>query len=233
MTAIGQVPASGNLDCVWIFDWIRVQSLEYYAGIEVYQARSVRVVHRSGVGIGRLHRTDHILVLLVEDRTAHKVVPIRFEPGLHRSEDAPPIVVEHDALKTVAVHNQVVLLPAVRQTTDVGYTEIDRQAALERNLLRDLNRHRHQIDRVDREAVLCEEACARASTAAILKRHTTMCREDEMPECCFEETARREIVESLLPVDLVPSGFAFRLDAVVASNVLRIVVSQGDTLSCT
>jgi hypothetical protein len=106
MTAIGQVPASGYLDCVWIFGWIRVQSLEYYAGIEVYQARSVRVVHSSGVRIGRLHRTDHILVLLVEDRTAHEIVPIGFEPGLKRSEDATPFVIEHDALKTVAVHSR-------------------------------------------------------------------------------------------------------------------------------
>lgn len=165
MTAMGQVPASGNLDCVWIFDWIRVQSLEYYAGIEVYQIRSILVVHSSGVRIGRLHRTYHILVLLVEDRTAHEIVPIGLEPGLNRREDATPFVVEHDALKTVAIHNQVVLLLAVRQTTDVGHTEIDSQAALESNFLRDLNRRRHQIDRVDLEAVLCEEACARASTA--------------------------------------------------------------------
>src|SRR5690242_781579 len=100
LSAIGQVPSSGEpvYDC--FLDWIRIQSLEYYAGIEVYQACSVRVVYSSRVGIGRLHRTDHSLVLLVEDRTAHKVVAIRFESGLNRREDATPVVVEHDALKT-------------------------------------------------------------------------------------------------------------------------------------
>ena len=120
----------------------------------------------------------------VVHRGADHVVAPRVEPGLDGAEHRLPVRVEHDALQAVAVDDQIVRRPGVRDARDVHDLEVHLEAALRRDAPGQPDRFRDQVDRVHPEAVGGQEERARAHARPQLQRRGPFPVEPEPRDHC-------------------------------------------------
>ena len=148
--------------------------------VEAVEIPARRTVHHPAFGVvavGFVHRA------------ADQVVAAGGEPGLHGAEHRLPVRVERDALQAVAVDDQVVRGPGVRDARDVHDREGHVEAAHRRGASGLRDRFRDQVHRVHAEPVSGQEQGARANPRSQLQRRGPLPVEAETGDRFLQEAA--------------------------------------------